>query len=119
MISKLCSAIATAEGWFHPDANVLPRRNNNPGNLRASPLERPKPGGYVQFRSPQEGIAALYQQVALHVLRGKSLREFITAWAPPSDGNDTENYIRETARRCGITDIDRPLMEYLGVERIG
>ena len=117
LLYLLASAIATAEGWYHPDPLVVPRRLHNPGNLRASPLERPKDQGYVRFQNDQEGIAALYHQIAKHVLRGMTLRQLISAWAPPAE-NDTENYIRETARRCGISDVDRPLMEFLAVERI-
>jgi len=116
VLTKLACAIATAEGWFHPDPTVLPRRNNNPGNLRASPLTRPKEKGFVKFAGPKEGIAALYHQIAKHVLRGYTLRTLVEKWAPPTE-NDTERYVRETARRTGL-DPDVPLWDYLTMERI-
>ena len=116
LLHRIASAIATAEGWFSPDPNARPRRNHNPGNLTASPLERTKDGRFVRFKHDQEGTAALYNQVARHILRGWTLRQFITAWAPPSE-NDTENYIRETVRRTGL-DPDVPLWNYLTLERL-
>ena len=125
LLFKLCSAIATAEGWWDPNPNARPKRNNNPGNLTASPLERPKDPRFVKFLTPQEGIAALYNQVARHILRGYTLRQFITAWAPPHE-NDTENYVRETARRVGLelkpndkgVPDTEPLYNYLVIERL-
>jgi hypothetical protein len=117
LVSKLASAIATAEGWWaagkDPPRN---RRNHNPGNLTASPLNRRKDGPFVRFESDAEGTAALCQQILRHVLRGYTLRQLITAWAPPSE-NDTENYIRETVRRTGL-DPEKKLWDYLELERI-
>lgn len=115
-ITKLACAIATAEGWFNPDPTVLPRRNNNPGNLRASPLDRVKNKGYVVFGSPEEGIAGLYHQIAKHILRGYSLRKLIEVWAPPNE-NNTANYLAETVRRTGF-DPEVPLWRYLTMERM-
>lgn len=121
LLHRLVSAIATAEGFYANDPNARPRRNHNPGNLTASPLTRLKDGvggkGFVVFKSDAEGIAALYHQIAKHILRGESLRSMITLWAPPHE-NDTENYIRETARRTGITALDEPLLNLLTIERI-
>jgi hypothetical protein len=41
----------------------------------------------------------------------------ISIWAPPSE-NNTDNYIKETARRVGITNVDTPLADYLDVMRV-
>ena len=114
---RLASAIATAEGWFHPDPRVPPRANNNPGNIID-----PKTGKFRSFSTPEEGIAWLYFQIALDIRRGLTLRGLVTKWAPPTE-NDTERYIRETARRLGLSlsgsppDTDR-LWSYLSVSRI-
>lgn len=116
-IEKLCSAIATAEGFYDP-RDTLPKRNNNPGDLRSAPwfagavIEK----GYWKAPSIQAGVAGLMHQVALDIARGRTLRELIAKWAPPSDHNDTENYIRETKRRVGITDENVPLWDYLEIQ---
>ncbi|MGD0012916.1 MAG: hypothetical protein ABSD56_00610 [Bryobacteraceae bacterium] len=117
VISRLASAIATGEGFFV--AGSLPSRNNNPGDLRAAPW-RAQPvirRGFWVAGSLPEGIAGLYHEIALDIARGWTLRQLITAWAPASDGNDTENYIRETARRTGL-DADTPLWSYLSIDPI-
>ena len=117
LIFRLASAIATAEGFFVNGS--LPSRDNNPGDLRAAPwLTNPAVAhGFWVARSLPEGIAGLYHQIALDVARGYTLRQLISAWAPPSDGNNTANYISETARRTGL-DADTPLWNYLGLEAI-
>lgn len=118
LLDSLCSAIATAEGYFSPGS--LPQRNNNPGDLRSAPWCKIAHvvGGFWVADSPQEGIAGLYHQVALGIARGESLRQLILIWAPPSDGNNTENYIAETKRRTGIKDENVPLWTYLEIERV-
>lgn len=110
MLSKfeqLCSAMATKEGWFAPLPN-LPRTNNNPGDLRASPLNRLKDKyGFVQFKTPEEGIAGLYQQMARYAMMGFTIRQVITAYAPPTGpdgGNNTEKYISDVCGWTGLTD---------------
>jgi len=114
---RLASSFATAEGWFSPDPNAAPRRNRNPGNLTD-----PKTGKFRVFKTDQEGIAWLYHQLALDIRRGFTLRQLTTKYAPPSE-NDTESYIRETARRMGIKltgnpPDSEPLWNFLRLERI-
>lgn len=125
LIGKLASAIATAEGFFSEDPNVIPRRMNNPGNLRAAPwLPNQKiEKGYWHADSIQQGTAGLYHQIALDIARGMTLRQLVSKWAPASDGNNTEAYIAETARRVGLT-LDPqtkdtpPLWTFLELQRI-
>lgn len=118
LLYKLASAIATAEGYFV--VGSVPRRNNNPGDLRGAPwLTSPKIiNHFVQFSNPASGISGLYHQIALDIARGVSLRGLIEKWAPPSDGNNTLNYLSETARRVGIENLDQPLQELLEIELI-
>lgn len=123
MTSKLelfCSSIATSEGFFAPGPD-LPKTNHNPGNLRASPLNRFKDShGFVKFLSDTEGIAALYHQIILYAVRGLSGRQIITIYAPPiakDGGNNTEAYIASVARWTGI-DMDQPLWNYLPLENM-
>lgn len=117
-IFKLASAIATAEGFF--TSGSLPERNNNPGDLRGAPWVLPHPvieHGFWVASSRAAGIAGLYHQIALGIARGESLRQLISIWAPPTE-NNTTNYIAETARRVGITDLDAPLWNNLDVTRL-
>lgn len=99
--------MATKEGWFAPLPN-LPRTNNNPGDLRASPLNRLKDAhGFVKFTSPEEGIAGLYQQILRYALMGFTIRQLITAYAPPTGsdgGNNTELYIKDVCTWTGLPD---------------
>jgi hypothetical protein len=122
LIEAIANAIASAEGFFVGGA--LPNRNNNPGDLRAAPwLQHPVvAGGFWQASTVAEGIAGLLHQIALDVARGYSLQRLIYAWAPPTDGNNTANYLTETVRRLaaqGFTiDPTTPLQEYLVVENV-
>ena len=119
LIEAIANAIASAEGFFV--AGALPNRNNNPGDLRAAPwLTHPAvSNGFWTANSVGAGVAGLLHQIALDIARGQSLRQFIYAWAPPSDGNNTANYLNETVRRLaaqGFTiDPEKPLQEYLEV----
>jgi hypothetical protein len=119
-LELLCSSIATSEGFFAPGDN-LPKTNHNPGDLRASPLNRFKDkNGFVKFQSDPEGIAALYHQVTLMALRGMTPRQIITVWAPPTGadgGNNTDAYIASVARWTGL-DMDKPLWFSLPVENM-
>lgn len=119
-IELFCSAIATKEGFFVPQQD-LPKTNNNPGDLRASPLNRFKDShGFVKFLSASEGIAALYHDVLLKSLKGMTPRQIITVWAPPSGsdgGNNTEQYIKEVAAWTGL-DMDQPMWNNLGLENM-
>ena len=115
-IYKLACSIATAEGFFV--SNSLPSRMFNPGDLRGAPW-LPKPNlvnGFIQFDSVAQGVAGLVHQLALDIARGQSIQQLIYGYAPPSDGNNSENYLLETCRRMGIDpgkDLDTPLQNFL------
>jgi len=119
-LELLCSAMATKEGWYAPLPN-LPRTNNNPGDLRASPLTRPKDKyGFVTFKSAPEGIACLYWQVLRYAIMGWSIRQLITAWAPPQaadGGNNTAGYISDVQKWTGL-DVDVPMWTFLPCENM-
>lgn len=117
LIHTLVSAIATTEGFFNP--GTPPQRNHNPGDLIATPSWKGKVAGRFRvYPSDAEGIAAATKLVVDHIAVGHSLKQLISIWAPPSDGNNTSQYILETARRCGIEDPNVPLWSYLTVERL-
>lgn len=119
-LEALCSAIATSEGFFAPQPD-LPKTNHNPGDLRASPLNRFKDSnGFVKFVSDPEGIAALYHQVTLMAVRGMTPRQIVTVWAPPTGadgGNNTAQYITSVQRWTGL-DMDQPLWNSLPLQNM-
>lgn len=101
-IELLASAIAQSEGFFAPVSD-LPKVNLNPGDLRQSPLPRKKDShGFVIFNCIQEGWMGLVTQLMLYALRGYTIKQAITDWAPPvakDGGNNTALYLSETLRR--------------------
>ena len=115
LLYNLACAIAQQEGFFRPDS--IPQRLNNPGDLRAAPwLASPViEHGYWHAPSLKAGIAGLFHQIALDVARGLSLRQLVSKWAPPSDGNDTSAYLKHVQTWCMIadSDVDKPLWNLL------
>ncbi len=132
LIQSLTEAILRQEG--------MPADYTNPGNLRDCPwftgmaasgklpplrmyranvpVEfKPSGGGWMWVpRSRAEGVAGAAHVVALRIAMGQSLRQIISAWAPPSDGNNTEVYIRNVSEWAGLQntgDVDRPLYELI------
>lgn len=87
----------------------------NPGNLRSAPW-RNSPNIVNHFWKPAtraEGVAGLAHVVMLRIAEGQTLRQLITAWAPPSDGNDTDAYIRDVQAWAEIANADVPLWNYI------
>lgn len=94
---------------------MIPRgeRNNNPGNLRANSANRwrGKLSGadkrdkvFEEFVTLEYGYRALLITLCTYIRRYQlhTLRQIITRWAPPSDHNDTESYIRQVSAYAGI-----------------
>lgn len=109
-------------------------RNNNPGNLRPSYDAKGREikwqgqvghdtginGPYLIFRTPEEGIRALYRNLMTY--RSKygitTVRGIITRWAPKADKNDTDAYIAAVVKAVGKgADVPLQLNEYLPVVR--
>ena len=92
---------------FSPEptgAGPLSVRNNNPGNLRMAGQKGAVEGeaGFAKFETKEAGLRALRKQIVLDTqTRGKTLREFITKYAPPSE-NDTDAYISFISNKIGI-----------------
>lgn len=113
-IELLASAIATKEGYFDSQTNT-PHKDNNPGDLTASGLNRPKDRhGFVIFKSRQEGIAALYSQLMIYAVKGYTIKQMIMKYAPPGDGNDDVQYVKEITDWTGM-DPNRKMMDYLTI----
>lgn len=113
-ISIFLGAIIEFEGWHPPDNDKFPigsrsYRNHNPGNLRASPFERAKVDGFSYFVNDNVGYMALQWDImqkskgnTVTGLNGNStIEEFVNVWAPASDGNNPEQYIRHIEKRTG------------------
>ena len=103
LIQKITNAIIRQEG-----AAIVAL---NPGNLRAAPwmVNAKIEHGFWVPPSREAGVAGIAHVVALRIAKGESLAQLITAWAPPSDGNDTATYIKNVKAWCSIVDETVPL----------
>ena len=84
-------------------------RNNNPGNLRYLALspylgQTGRSGNFGVYSSANFGIRALALELYNDYTRKgyTSVAQLITEWAPESDGNDTQAYIRAVANAMGV-----------------
>lgn len=103
-------AIQKHEGYF-PTSRAF--RNNNPGNLRRSPLATSvddQPGGPLcVFPDYHTGLRALlrdlwgkctgHSSTGLH--GGSTLGALVKVWAPPSE-NDTRAYVAAVTAATGL-----------------
>ena len=92
-------------------------RNNNPLNIRRSgsnkwqgmrPVQTDK--AFVQFTARKYGYRAAFVLIRNYIQRhhANTIGKIIARWAPSSDGNDTQSYIRFVSRTTGIP-ADEPL----------
>lgn len=94
-----------ASGYLQHDMPNLPTRNQNPGDLRD-----PSTGNFQKFSSPQEGHAALLNDLTAkmtgHSSTGlgpdSSLAEFAKTYAPPSENNSAQ-YAADLANKLGVS----------------
>lgn len=75
-------------------------RNNNPANIRRGCnwkglTKTQTDREFCQFTTMTWGVRALLITLRTYVVKHHlhTVREIITRWAPPSDGNNTEKYI--------------------------
>lgn len=87
----------------------------NPGNLRGAPwLTHPIiEHGFWKPMTRMQGVAGAAHVVALRIAMGQSLRQLISAYAPPGDHNNTEAYIANVKTWASIPDVDVPLWSYI------
>lgn len=82
-------------------------RNNNPGNIKASPDnwqgEIGTDSGFEVFKSVFWGLRALFKNLKTYYFRYglNTIEKIINRWAPPSE-NDTESYIQFVSYRTGV-----------------
>lgn len=115
-VERLAWAITEAEGWHSPlETKTLggsrSYRNHNPGNLRGSPFAVGVSDGYAVFRTDYDGMAALMWDIRQKArgntstgLHGEStLAQLISIWAPASDGNKPETYLKTIVQYTGFS----------------
>ena len=112
---RFCLGIAECEGYIPPSGKLYPVgsrswRNNNPGNLRSSIFEWKNVENFSVFASEMDGWQALLYDVRMKAL-GKSrtgltgestIKEFVKVWAPDTDGNAPDLYVRNLCKFTGF-----------------
>lgn len=90
-------------------------RNNNPANIRRGCnwkglAKTQTDREFCQFFTMTWGVRALLVTLRTYVIKHHlhTVREIITRWAPPSDGNNTEKYIEFIEK--AIKEVDTPIM---------
>lgn len=106
-LERLTYAIQVQEGFYKSSRSW---RNNNPGNLRASPFKKSMDDGFVVFSFYVVGWFALWWDLKMKCkgktrtnLNGNStLLELFNVYAPKSNGNNPSAYAEGVATRLGI-----------------
>jgi hypothetical protein len=101
-LHELARAIQRHEGY---DKGTRAFRNNNPGNLRFSPLASRTEDGFAVFDDYYIGLAALLRDLwgkcTGHTSTGltgnSTLADLIAVFAPPNE-NDTARYLEAVAQ---------------------
>ena len=95
VMSKLAEVLARREGFYV--AGSIPQVRNNPIDLRHSPhsthpADDPDGIGYID--TIEHGWADAERQLMLYASRGLTVEQMIAEFAPPTDGNDTSEYLQ-------------------------
>lgn len=109
-MNKLSSSLRDGKA-FVPSRGM---RNNNPLNIRryvtndwlgkitdsvATDME------FEQFRHAKYGFRAVYILLHRYIKQGdNTVRRIIQRWAPTSDGNHVDNYVRAVCDEVGLTE---------------
>lgn len=115
-IEALMLAMSEYEGWDPNEPNSKTQgsrsyRNHNPGNLRRSPFAHSIVDNFAVFRNDFVGFMAfhwdLMQKARGHTVTGlngeSTVKDLIYTWAPPSDGNDSEKYLKYIVKKSGLS----------------
>jgi hypothetical protein len=88
----------------------------NYGNLRPSKSS----GGFQSYKTPEEGIAAIGNQLKIYGNRDgiNTIAGIVNKWAPESDGNDVQAYIKSISQTTGLglndkIDLNDPAMVHM------
>lgn len=104
-------------------------RDKNPGNIRPSNKytwngQVGVEEGYCVFVDMEHGIRAMTKDIISKINRGlNTIEKYIPVYAPNSDNNNTEGYIKRVADRSGIKRdtlllVDYPTLRSLVYEHI-
>lgn len=85
-------------------------RNNNPGNIRLDgahwkgEVEPSQDREFKQFETMAWGYRAMFQCLNTYYRKYglDTIRKMISRWAPPEDGNHTDNYVKAVSERSGV-----------------
>ena len=95
------------------DPNSRAAKNNNPGNIIDSGFARSQPGyagtdgRFARFETPEHGESAMHGLLQNYQKQGITTPAgIIGKWAPPSDGNDTNSYVAQVAKKLGVSPND-------------
>lgn len=96
-----------------PNASVLSNdqdgvKGNNPGNLRSwgnnPTFERKGSGTFAAFNTAIDGLSAMAGQLRRYASRHlDTIQSIVSTYAPSGDHNNTEAYIRNVAKRMGMS----------------
>lgn len=98
---------AVSEGGSGDGARGI--RNNNPGNLEYSKTnpwsgQTGDDGRFAKFETPEHGIRALGRNLLSYQRQGiDTVSDIINRWAPPTDNNNTDAYIKAVCDQLGVT----------------
>lgn len=85
----------------------LADRNSNPGDLRFAGQVNASPGqgGFASFPTPQDGQAALLNDIQAKINRSPNatLVDFSKEYAPEDDGNNPAQYAANIANQVGVS----------------
>jgi hypothetical protein len=103
----------------------LPRglRNRNPLNIRKSDQlwlgQTGNDGAFCIFVSNEYGYRAAFKILKTYNTKYHiySVREIISKWAPPSDGNNTRGYIERVCQLAGLRETDTIVADTNDVEQ--
>jgi len=120
-ISKLADVIKKHEGYYIEGSRA--QRNNNPGNLTASPFPNKKEfpnkkdKGFCIFPDKETGEKALNHQLNIiftgdsrHYKPTTTIEEFVNKWASTSKKVEKESYAKSIAKEFKTTK-DKTLKE--------
>lgn len=85
-------------------------RNNNPGNIRLDgvhwkgEVEPSQDREFKQFETMAWGYRAMFQCLNTYYRKYglDTIRKMISRWAPPEDGNHTDNYVKAVSEHSGV-----------------
>ncbi len=94
-------------------------QNNNPGNLRDSgdkwrgldPAQKTY-YGFLRFVTLAYGIRANITNLSNLIKAYGSIQRYISHYAPPTDGNDTQAYINSVCAYTGLSASTVPALDY-------